>query len=117
MKTLTRLFVSSPLAEGTTPALSEKQSLKLIATLRAKVGQQVALFNGVDGEWFARIDEIRKKAVVVTVTEQHRVHVPAPDICLCFAPVKNEKIDHIAKRSTELGVSVLQPVMTQYTIV
>ncbi len=39
------------------------------------------------------------------------------DIWLCFAPVKRARIDYIAEKATELGVAVLQPVITRAPIV
>jgi 16S rRNA U1498 N3-methylase RsmE len=47
-----------------------------------------------------------------------RAHARAggePDVWLCFAPVKRARIDYIAEKATELGVAVLQPVLTQHT--
>jgi 16S rRNA (uracil1498-N3)-methyltransferase len=46
-----------------------------------------------------------------------RDQVAEPDLWLCFAPVKRARIDYIAEKATELGVSVLQPIVTQHTIV
>ena len=40
-----------------------------------------------------------------------------PDVWLCFAPIKRARIDFIAEKATELGVAVLQPVLTHHTIV
>jgi len=40
-----------------------------------------------------------------------------PDLWLCFAPLKRARIDYVAEKATELGVAVLQPVLTHHTIV
>ncbi|HYC65796.1 MAG TPA: 16S rRNA (uracil(1498)-N(3))-methyltransferase, partial [Reyranellaceae bacterium] len=39
------------------------------------------------------------------------------DLWLCFAPIKRARIDYIAEKATELGVAVLQPVLTRHTAV
>src|SRR4029450_1334667 len=40
-----------------------------------------------------------------------------PDVWLCFAPLKRARIDYVAEKATELGVAVLQPIVTHHTIV
>ena len=40
-----------------------------------------------------------------------------PDLWLVFAPVKKTPSDYLTQKATELGVSLLQPVMTRRTIV
>ena len=51
------------------------------------------------------------------VGERTREQAAEPDVWLCFAPVKRARIDYIAEKATELGVAVLQPVLTQHTAV
>jgi 16S rRNA (uracil1498-N3)-methyltransferase len=58
-----------------------------------------------------------KKEAVALVAERTREQQAEPDVWLCFAPVKRARIDYIAEKATELGVSVLQPIVTQHTIV
>ncbi|HEY2446453.1 MAG TPA: RsmE family RNA methyltransferase, partial [Rhizomicrobium sp.] len=42
---------------------------------------------------------------------------PGCDLWLAFAPIKKTPADYLAQKATELGVSVLQPVITRRTIV
>ena len=51
------------------------------------------------------------------VGERTREQAAEPDVWLCFAPVKRARIDYIAEKATELGVAVLQPVLTRHTAV
>jgi 16S rRNA (uracil1498-N3)-methyltransferase len=39
-----------------------------------------------------------------------------PDLWLVFAPIKKTPADYVAQKATELGVAVLQPVITHRTI-
>ena len=39
-----------------------------------------------------------------------------PDLWLVFAPIKKTPADYVAQKATELGVRVLQPVLTRRTI-
>jgi 16S rRNA (uracil1498-N3)-methyltransferase len=48
-----RLHVEHPLSEGQTVDLSREQANYLFAVMRLGPGDEVALFNGRDGEWRA----------------------------------------------------------------
>jgi 16S rRNA (uracil1498-N3)-methyltransferase len=112
-----RLFVDAPLAADGRLGLEQKQAHYLLHVMRSAVGAEVALFNGRDGEWQARIVEAAKRSVVVVPERQLRPQVLEPDLWLLFAPVKRARIDFIAEKATELGVSVLAPVLTRHTAV
>jgi len=79
------------------------------------VGDSVALFNGRDGEWSARIDAITKNRCDVTLVNQAKPQTPMPDLWLVFAPIKKGRIDFVAEKAAELGVSELRPVITRRT--
>ena len=97
--------------------LNKDQSHYLVKVMRAKTGDKVALFNGKHGEWSATVQEPDKKATSLQLTHQTRPQQAEPDIWLCFAPVKYGKIDFLAQKATELGISKLMPVETKRTIV
>jgi len=110
-----RLFVEADLSAGIEAALSEAQAHYLRHVMRREEGAALLLFNGRDGEWQARLSLRGKKAAVAAIGERTREQVVEPDIWLCFAPVKRARIDYIAEKATELGVAVLQPVITRHT--
>ena len=78
---------------------------------------RLAVFNGRDGEWRARIDGLGKGWCSLEIHERQREPGREPDIWLVFAPIKRARIDFLAEKATELGVAVLQPVMTRFTAV
>jgi 16S rRNA (uracil1498-N3)-methyltransferase len=112
----TRLFVPADLSVGETE-LSETQAHYLRHVMRRAEGAPLRLFNGRDGEWKATLSLRGKRGAAAQVTERTRRQAREPDLWLCFAPVKRARIDWIAEKATELGVAVLQPVITQHTIV
>ena len=114
---VTRLYVDEALAAGATVALDRDRSHYLKNVLRADVGATVGLFNGRDGEWRAAIADLGKAGAHLTVGSRTRAQAPEPDLWLVFAPVKRARIDFIAEKATELGVSALVPVMTRRTVV
>jgi len=111
----TRLFVESKLEQGTVLMLEGDTAHYLLRVMRCELDDRVALFNGVDGEWVAVISDMQKKHVTVEVKAQLRPFHAVPDVWMCFAPIKFGRIDFLVEKATELGASVLQPVMTQYT--
>jgi 16S rRNA (uracil1498-N3)-methyltransferase len=113
----TRLFTEADLASGVEAPLSEAQAHYLRHVMRRESGAPLLLFNGRDGEWRATLGLRGKKAAVAAVEERTREQMAEPDLWLCFAPIKRARIDYIAEKATELGVAVLQPVLTQHTAV
>lgn len=113
----TRLFVEAALGEGAAVELESGQAHYLRSVLRLGPGEAVALFNGRDGEWRARIDRLAKGSATLAVEAMIRPQRPEPDLWLAFAPIKRARIDFTAQKATELGASVLWPVMTRRTMV
>jgi len=114
---VTRLFVEADLATGVEAPLSEAQAHYLRHVMRLGEGAPLLLFNGRDGEWKATLALPGKKTAAATVGERIREQTDEPDLWLCFAPIKRQRIDLVAEKATELGASLLQPVMTRHTIV
>jgi len=114
---LSRLFVAADLAAGVEVPLDEAQVHYLRHVMRRPDGAPVLLFNGRDGEWRGTLESRGKKAAVVRVAERTREQMAEPDVWLCFAPLKRARIDYVAEKATELGVAVLQPIVTRHTIV
>lgn len=111
----TRLYVDSPLAEGQSVGLDHERAHFLRHVLRLDRGNVVAVFNGRDGEWLARIDGFGKGWCSLTLAERRRVQNAVPDLWLLFAPLKKGRIDFVAEKATEMGVSRLWPVFTRRT--
>ena len=111
----TRLYVPDDLSAGASVALDAPQAHYLRNVLRLGRGAPVALFNGHDGEWRAIIESFSKETCTVRLDRRTREQVPEPDLWLAFAPVKRARIDFLVEKATELGVSALQPVLTERT--
>jgi 16S rRNA (uracil1498-N3)-methyltransferase len=112
-----RLFVAVTLSASEAIELSSDQAHYLKSVLRLKAGDLIALFNGKDGEFLARIDGFGRHSCTVALDQRSREQVPEPDLWLVFAPIKRARIDFLVEKATELGVSALYPVMTRFTMV
>jgi 16S rRNA (uracil1498-N3)-methyltransferase len=111
-----RLFVTSKLEPGATVALSKDQAHYLGNVLRLKQGDNLLLFNGGDGEWWAELGAIGKKQAEVRLDHQTRPQEDGPDLHYLFAPLKRARLDYIVQKATELGASALRPVITRHTV-
>src|SRR5579875_2083094 len=110
-----RLYVANALGSGGTIEISPAQAHYLGTVLRLKPGAEVALFNGRDGEWCARIAALDRRGAALDVERQLRPQRREPDLWLLFAPIKRARIDYLVEKATELGASVLLPVSTALT--
>ena len=114
-----RLFVDVDLNENAEVVLTDNQHHYLAHVMRGQIGDNVLLFNGKDGEWKAVVSEISKKKTLLNVLENTRLQCEEnlSDVWLCFAPIKKDNMEFVIQKATELGVSVLQPVITHRTVV
>jgi len=111
-----RLFVPVPLHAGATLVASPAQAHHLGTVLRRGEGAAVRLFNGVDGEFAARITGLRRDRCVLETGARLREQVPEADVWLAFAPLKRDATDLVAEKATELGAAALLPVITARTV-
>jgi 16S rRNA (uracil1498-N3)-methyltransferase len=110
-----RLHVEHPLSEGQTVDLSRDQANYLFAVMRLGRGDEVALFNGRDGEWRATVTQAGKRGGVLSVETQTAPQQDAPDLWLLFAPIKKARTDFIVEKAAELGAARIMPVQTDFT--
>lgn len=110
-----RLYVDQPLAAGQPVAVSADQANYLFNVMRLGAGAAVALFNGRDGEWLARVEQAGKRGGILRPEVQAAPLRLPPDLWLLFAPVKKARTDFIVEKAVELGVARLQPVQTRRT--
>jgi len=113
---LQRLFVKSPLKNSATIELGQDQVHYLGNVLRLREGERLLVFNGGDGEWCAELSAVHKKRAELTLEHQTRPQEDGPDLHYLFAPLKRARLDYMAQKATELGVSALRPVITRHTV-
>lgn len=110
-----RLYVTAALAAEAKISLTGNQAHYLRNVLRCQTGDAVLLFNGADGEWQAQIEALGKKQAELVIGTQHRPQSAGSDLWLLVAPVKRDRLDYLAQKATEMGVSRLVPVITRRT--
>lgn len=114
-----RLFGTWPLVENAEIIVEESKAHYLIHVMRVFQGSEVVLFNGYNGEWRAYVTDIRRESCLLAVQSQLRPQEAdgSTDVWLLFAPLKRQRMDLLAEKACELGVSVLWPLFTKHTAV
>lgn len=110
-----RLHVSAPLAASAPVAPTLDQSRYLTQVMRLKAGDEIAVFNGKDGEWRASIAEVLKKGVILRCEALIKTQDVVPDLELIVAVVKKARIETIVEKAAELGARRIRLVTTQRT--
>ena len=95
--------------------LSERNHHYLSRVLRAKTEQKIELFDGNGCICQAIIADISKRETTVQIlnfseTPDHRLPVT-----LGLALIKSDRFDWALQKATELGVTAIQPIITQFT--
>jgi 16S rRNA (uracil1498-N3)-methyltransferase len=110
-----RLFVPDDLSLDVAVAPSPEQARYLTSVMRLGLGDEVALFNGRDGEWLAKLSLISKRACQLTIERQVAVLTEGPDLDLVVALVKRGPLETIVEKAVELGCRRIRLVTTRRT--
>jgi 16S rRNA (uracil1498-N3)-methyltransferase len=111
-----RLYVAAGLHADATVTLEAPQVHYLRDVLRLGPGDGVLIFNGVDGEWEARLAGTGKRgAGALTVEARVRPQAAPGDLQYLFSPLKRARLDYMIQKAVEMGVSRLQPVIMRHT--
>ncbi len=110
-----RLCLIHDLAAGKDLPLEREQANYLLNVLRLKTGDTVLVFNGRDGEWLASLVAEGRKQASLSLLRQTRPQPAPPDLHYLFAPLKHARLDYMAQKAVEMGVGLLQPVLTRRT--
>jgi 16S rRNA (uracil1498-N3)-methyltransferase len=99
--------------EDETVALDEDEAAHLVRVLRLAPGAEVRVFNGRGVERLARVELADKRGVVLRVQAPVTAapEVPFP-LVLAQAALKGDGIDEVARDAVMLGVTRLQPLVT-----
>jgi 16S rRNA (uracil1498-N3)-methyltransferase len=85
--------------------------------LRLRAGDAVTVFDGRGGVGDGVIQAGGKSAVRVQVASRRLDEAPRPRITLVQALLKPQAMDSVMRKACELGVSVVQPVVTGHCVV
>ncbi len=114
----TRLYCDLPLSPGAEIALPEMAARHAVTVLRLQVGDTLNLFNGEGGEYRANLVAVSKREARARIIEFHAAERESPvDITLALGISAGERMDYSLQKATELGVSAIQPLATERSVV
>jgi 16S rRNA (uracil1498-N3)-methyltransferase len=115
---MTRLYFPDDIPAHGECTLPEAQAHHVVHVLRLAAGDAVTLFDGRGTEYPAIILRISKRAVVVRISDACVVDRESPlHVTLVQAVSSGERMDYTIQKAVELGVSHIQPVISQRSVV
>jgi 16S rRNA (uracil1498-N3)-methyltransferase len=110
-----RLHVNGALGVGGEIAPDASQAHYLLNVMRLKLGEELLLFNGRDGEWRAMVAEADKRRCKLRALVQTRPQSSPPDLDLAIALVKRARLETIVEKAAELGCRRVRLILTRRT--
>jgi len=113
-----RFYFSGKLGNGSEVRLAPEAAHHAARVLRLAVGEPVTLFDGHGGEFEARITRMNRGEVTIKTGAHLAVEREAPlDILLAQGLSSGDRMDLTLQKSVELGVTAIQPVTTERSVV
>jgi 16S rRNA (uracil1498-N3)-methyltransferase len=116
-KSTPRLYVDTVLDAGGEVRVVGGAAHYLISVMRLKAGAPVKLFDDRTGEYLAEITHAGKRDLTLKIVRNLCPRENAPDLWLCQALVKKDRLDWIAEKSCELGIARFVPIVTSRCVV
>ena len=99
-------------------ALDPVAAKHISTVLRLKPGAPLMLFDDSGFEFEAKLDQVDKKQVWVTLSGMHGPAVESPlHVTLAQGVSRGERMDYTVQKAVELGVSTVVPVLTERSVV
>jgi 16S rRNA (uracil1498-N3)-methyltransferase len=113
-----RFFYPDALGNGSEVQLPADAAHHALRVLRLNVGEAVTLFNGTGGEYSATITRVAKGRVSVKTAAQAMPARESPlSVLLAQAISSGDRMDLTVQKAVELGVTAIQPLTTERSIV
>ena len=116
MQKKTRIFLSERLEENNKIVLSKDQSHYISNVMRLKSGDELLLFNGIDGEFLGKVAGNEQKQTTIQAHAKQRDQSRPSNISLAFCPIKGQRLDFLIQKCTEVGLKSFIPVISDHTI-
>lgn len=113
-----RLYISQNIFNEYTIQLSVEHTHYLFHVMRCQIGDYINIFNQDDGEWSCKIHSLNKKVCILFIEKQLRTSIKLPNkLILCYTPTKRVCNNFITQKATELGVDIIQPIITCHSVI
>ena len=121
-----RLYFSDKIESNLVAYLNKKQSHYIKNVMRLKPGKNISIFNSY-GEWNSKIESYEKGNAQIKILDKIRGHQRCrkellykeneKKIWLAFSPIKQNQLNFMIQKSTELGVQKFIPLICERSMV
>lgn len=113
-----RLYFSGEVQDHGACRIEGGQAHHVMHVLRLAVGDEVVLFDGHGTEYPARIERMERAVLTLHVNGRREVDRESPlNVTVAQAISSGERMDYTVQKCVELGVSAIQPLTTQRSVV
>ena len=109
-----RLYFPNNIVENTTSLLSKEHTHYVVNVMRMKRGSNINFFNK-EGEWLSEIIFLDRDRVEVKFLNKTKESSKKSNIELAICLVKKNPMETILQKATELGVSIITPIISERT--
>ncbi len=111
-----RLYFSDKIESDLVAHLNKNQSHYIKNVMRLKPGENLSIFNSY-GEWNSKIESYQKGKAHIKVLDKVRDRDNEKKIWLAFAPLKQNPLNFMIQKATELGIQKFIPLVCERSIV
>lgn len=115
---LRRIFSDQPLRTGARQTLKGDAANHVLRVLRLRRGDGLVVFDGSGSDFEAEITDLGRNDVTVLVGTGREIHSESPlQVTLLQGVCRGPRMDTVIQKATELGVTRIQPVLTERSVV
>jgi 16S rRNA (uracil1498-N3)-methyltransferase len=113
-----RFYCLEHLQIGTSVKLSDNAAAHATRVLRLNAGDKIRLFNGDGFDYGCELISLKKSETLAKVLSQQEIKNESPlNITLLQGISSGERMDYTIQKAVELGVSAIQPLSTERSVV
>jgi len=116
MTTKIRLYFSDKIQSELLSSLTREQSHYVKDVMRLKTGDSFSAFNS-QGEWDAIIESYEKDGARIKILKKVRNKKSEKNVWLAFSPIKQNPLNFMIQKTTELGIQKFIPVVCERSVV
>jgi 16S rRNA (uracil1498-N3)-methyltransferase len=116
MPSKTRLYYPDKIRSDLVSHLTKDQSHYAKHVMRLKIGENLSIFNS-HGEWNAIIESYGKEGARIKILKKVRDKDNEKNIWLAFSLIKQNPLNFLIQKGTELGVQKFIPILSKRTMV
>jgi 16S rRNA (uracil1498-N3)-methyltransferase len=109
-------FYAPAARPGTLVSLPDAEARHLTRVLRLRVGDPIAVFDGLGAEFDASVEHVTGDRVDIRIGDARAAAAePRVAITLAQAVLKGDKMDDVVRDAVMMGVTAIQPIVTSRT--